>query len=278
MLLHEILKAFVLGVVQGVTEWLPVSSTGHLILLDEILRLDVSADFMELFRVVIQFGSIAAVLLLYGKRLDPWHAGKSPAERRICLSLWGRILLASLPAAAVGFLADDWLDEHFYHPVPVAVMLALIGAALIVAEKHPPHGQPICTAAEDVGIGSALVIGCFQVLSLLPGTSRSGSTILGGLTAGLSRTAAAEFSFFLAIPVMAGASLLKTVKFLVGSGFAFSSSELLLLLVGTVTAFLVSVLVIRFLLDLIRRRSFAGFGWYRIALAVVVLAVTLVNP
>lgn len=266
-LLLELLKAALLGVVQGVTEWLPISSTGHMILLDEVLSLDVSESFMSMFRVVIQLGSILAVLVLYFHRLNPFSPRKSAAEKKTCFSLWGKILLAVIPAGVAGVLLDDWLDAHLYNYITVAVTLIVYGIAFIVIERVNKNKKPRCAEVDDIRPSTELKIGCFQMLSLIPGTSRSGSTILGGMLCGVARPAGAEFSFFLALPVMLGASLLKLLKF----GFAFTGEELAILAVGTAVAFLVSLAAIRFLVSFVRRHSFEAFGWYRIALGVLVL-------
>ncbi len=271
-LFFELLKAALLGIVQGITEWLPVSSTGHMILLDEILSLKVSAEFMEMFRVVIQLGSILAVLVLYFSRLSPVLTKKSPEEKKRCFALWGKILLAVIPAGVAGVLLDDWLDAHLYNYITVAVTLIVYGIAFLVIEKVQANKAPLYAEADDIDAKTAIKIGCFQMLSLIPGTSRSGSTILGGMLSGVSRPAGAEFSFFLALPVMLGASALKLLKF----GFSFTGEEFLILAVGTAVAFFVSLVAIRFLVAFVRRHSFAVFGWYRIALGAVVLGVNLI--
>ncbi|MBE6560017.1 MAG: undecaprenyl-diphosphate phosphatase [Ruminococcaceae bacterium] len=271
-LFFEVLKAALLGIVQGITEWLPVSSTGHMILLDEILSLKVSAEFMEMFRVVIQLGSILAVLVLYFPRLSPVLTKKSPEEKKKCLSLWGKIILAVIPAGVAGVLLDDWLDAHLYNYITVAVTLIVYGVAFLVIERMQKNKTPLYAEADDIDAKTAIKIGCFQMLSLIPGTSRSGSTILGGMLSGVSRPAGAEFSFFLALPVMLGASALKLLKF----GFSFTGEELLILAVGTAVAFFVSLVAIRFLVAFVRRHSFAVFGWYRIALGAIVLGVNLI--
>ncbi len=266
MTVLEFLKSVLLGVTQGITEWLPISSTGHTILLEELLSFQVTAAFMEMFRVVIQLGSILAVVVLYFGRLNPFW-GKSPAEKRSAFSLWGKILVAAVPAAVIGILFDDLLDKYLYNYVTVAVTLIVYGVAFLLVERAKKGKTFPMERAEDITYGTAFKIGCFQVLSLIPGTSRSGSTILGGLLTGVSRPAGAEFSFFLAIPVMLGASALKLLKF----GFAFTGTELLLLAAGVVTAFVTSLVAIRFLVAFVRRHSFAVFGWYRIALGALVL-------
>ncbi len=266
-LLFEVLKAILLGIVQGITEWLPVSSTGHMILVDELVTMQVRPEFMEMFRVVIQFGSILAVAVLYFHRLNPFSRQKTGAEKKTCLSLWGKIAVAAVPAGIIGVLFDDLLDTYLYNYVTVGVTLIVYGVAFIGIERWQKNRMPAFTAAEDISYKTALKIGCFQVLSLIPGTSRSGSTILGGMLTGVARPAGAEFSFFLAVPVMLGASALKLLKF----GFDFSGAEILLLAVGVVVAFAVSLVAIRFLVAFVRRHSFAVFGWYRIALGCAVL-------
>lgn len=264
--LLEILKAILFGIVQGITEWLPISSTGHMILLDEILPLNVRAEFMEMFRVVIQFGSILAVVVLYFQRLFPLSPQKSPEEKKSCWKLWGMIVLACIPAGIIGVLFDDWLDAHLYNYITVAAALIVYGVAFLLVEKYRRRA-PAIRFAEEIDAKTALRIGCFQTLSLIPGTSRSGSTILGSMLCGVSRPAGTEFSFFLAVPVMLGASALKLLKF----GFSFTTGELILLLTGTLTAFLVSLIAIRFLTSFVRRHSFSAFGWYRIVLGTAVL-------
>ncbi len=266
-LFFEILKSAVLGIVQGITEWLPVSSTGHMILVDELLTMNVSDAFMEMFRVVIQFGSILAVAVLYFSRLNPFAKKKNEMERKAAFSLWGKIIVACIPAGVIGVLFDDLLDTYLYNYVTVAVALIVYGILFIVIERMKKDSVPTYAVAEEISYKTALKIGCFQVLSLIPGTSRSGSTILGGMLSGVSRPAGAEFSFFLAVPVMLGASALKLLKF----GFSFTTAEILILLAGVITAFLVSLAAIRFLVSFVRRHSFAVFGWYRIALGVLVL-------
>ncbi len=269
----EWLKVAILGIVEGITEWLPISSTGHMILVDEFIHLNVSEDFMNMFLVVIQLGAILAVVVLYFKRLWPFHYRKEAPSvvtrfvnvRRIIL--WLKILVACIPAIILGLLFDDFLEEHFYNYVVVACMLILYGILFIVIENYNRGRKPKITKLRDISFRTAFCIGLFQVLSLIPGTSRSGSTIIGGILMGTSRSIAAEFTFFLAIPVMFGASLLKIVEF----GFHFTSTELAILLVGMLIAFLVSILAIRFLMNYIKKHDFKVFGWYRIILGVVVL-------
>lgn len=267
----DVLKAFFIGVIQGITEWLPISSTGHMILFNEFFPMQVSDAFMEMFRVVIQFGSILAVLVLYFDRLNPWSKKKTAGQKKRTWRLWGKVILATVPAGIVGVLFDDWMNAHFYTYTVVAIALIVYGVAFIVIERLRGGRAAKAKKAEDISVGQSAAVGCFQVLSLIPGTSRSGSTIMGALIAGVSRTAAAEFSFFLAIPVMLGASLLKVAKYVLKTGIAFSGIEWMTLAVGIVTAFAVSLVVIRFLTDFVRRHSFAAFGWYRIILGTVVL-------
>ncbi len=273
----DLLKAFFLGVVQGITEWLPVSSTGHMILFDSFTEMNLSEGFMEMFRVVIQFGSILAVLILYWKRLFPWGKGKVKEDTKRSLTLWGRILIAALPAGVVGVLFDDILDHHLYNSVTVAITLILYGIVFIILERKHKGRTYAVESAEDIDAKTALKIGCFQMLSLIPGTSRSGSTIIGSMLVGVSRTAAAEFSFFLAIPVMLGASALKILKYLLEFGLSFTAVELMTLAVGTLTAFVVSLVAIKFLVGFVRRHSFESFGWYRILLGLAVLGYYLLN-
>ena len=270
-LIFDMIRSVLFGIVEGITEWLPVSSTGHLILLEEFIRFEsVSEGFWSMFEVVIQLGAILAVLVIFWRKIWPFSKKGEVLGiiKRDKLMLWCKILVACIPAAVVGLLFDDLIDALFYNPVTVGIMLILVGIAFIVLEKRHKGKRAQVETLEDISFQSAFGIGLFQlVAAILPGTSRSGSTILGGLMLGVSRTAAAEFTFFLAIPVMFGASLLKVVKF----GLAFTASELLILLVGMVAAFAVSMLCIRFLMDYIKRHDFAVFGWYRIVLGVVVL-------
>ncbi|MFR9118578.1 MAG: undecaprenyl-diphosphate phosphatase [Merdibacter sp.] len=260
----EILKSIFYGIVEGITEWLPISSTGHMILLEEILPMNVSASFWEVFLVVVQLGAILAVVLLYWKKLFPLNLSNKnrPLLRYDILQLWFKILVACIPAAIVGLLFDDWLNEHLYHSVVVAIMLILVGLAFLFLENRNRYQRARVTALSQITYRDALIIGIFQLIAaIFPGTSRSGATIIGALMIGVSRTIAAEFTFFLAIPVMFGASLLKLVKF----GLAFSGMELGLLFVGMLSAFIVSLLVIRFLMAYIKKHDFKVFGYYRIA-------------
>ncbi len=267
----EILKAILFGIVEGITEWLPISSTGHMILLDEFIHLGVSEEFYKLFEVVIQLGAILAVVIMYFKTIFPWGFGKTKEDTKNTLNLWGKILVACIPAAIIGILFDDWLDEHLYNSVVVSLALIVYGIVFIVIESKK-FGKRNTKKLNDITYKQALGVGGFQLLSLIPGTSRSGSTIIGGLILGLERSVATEFTFFLAIPVMAGASFLKLVKYVLDVGFVFQASELLLLGVGCLVAFIVSILIIKFLMNYIRKHDFKVFGWYRIALGILVLA------
>ncbi len=275
--LIEFLKAFFLGVVQGITEWLPISSTGHMIIFDEFVGLNVSPEFMEMFRVVIQFGSILAVIVLYWKRLFPFTPGLKPAERKSIWQLWLKIVIAAIPAGVVGVLFDDILDEYLYNYVTVAAALIIYGIVFIVIERLQKNKRYKVTTAEDMDNKTALKVGAFQMLSLIPGTSRSGSTIIGAMCVGVSRTAAAEFSFFLAIPVMLGASLLKIAKYVANFGVAFTSVEIMTMITGIITAFVVSLVSIKFLVGFVRRHSFESFGWYRIILGAIVLGYFIIT-
>ena len=267
MSILEILKVIVLGMVEGFTEWLPISSTGHLILVEDLIRPEVSAEFMEMFRVVIQLGAILAVVVMYFRRLNPFDPGKSRRQRAATWQLWMKILIACLPAAILGFLLDDWLDEHLFNGFVVALMLVLYGILFIVIENMNRFRQPVITKMPEMNWQIALYIGMFQCLALIPGTSRSGATILGAMLMGCSRKVSAEFSFFLGIPVMLGASVLKIAKF----GFHFTGAEFFYLILGMVVAFIVSVYSIRFLLGWIRKNDFKPFGYYRIVFGVIVL-------
>lgn len=265
----ELLKAFLYGIVEGITEWLPVSSTGHLILLEELLPMQVSAEFWEMFLVVVQLGAIMAVVILYRNKIFPFSFKKGePLLRRDIWSLWFKIIVACLPAMVYAFVLDDIVEPHLYNYITVAVMLILVGVVFLISERVLMKRTPTVTDTGAITYKLALLIGCFQLIAaIFPGTSRSGATIIGGLLLGLSRTAAAEFTFFLAIPVMAGGSLLKLLKF----GFAFTMAEALILLVGTVVAFGVSMVVIRFLMEYIRKKNFNVFAYYRIVLGILVL-------
>jgi len=262
----EIVKSIFLGIVEGITEWLPISSTGHLILVDEFIKLNASQAFKEMFLVVIQLGAILAVVIYYWRKLLPITLDDKPRLDKRALSLWGKILVACVPAGVIGLLFDDKIDELFYNPQTIAITLILYGILFIVAENLRKDRKPAIADVHEVDYRTALYIGIFQVLALIPGTSRSGATIIGAMLLGASRVAAAEFTFFLAIPVMVGASFYKIVKL----GLPSTSMEVAILAAGTVTAFVVSLLAIRFLMGYIRKRSFKAFGWYRIALGVIV--------
>ena len=267
----EIVKSVLLGIIEGVTEWLPVSSTGHLILLNELLALNVSAAFWEMFEVVIQLGAIPAVVVLYFSRLNPFAPSKSAQEIKGTWKLWLHVLVGVIPSAVIGLLLDDWFNLHFYNYITVAITLIAYGIIFIIIETR--KNAPARTSSPgDISYPQALSVGAFQVLSIIPGTSRSGSTIIGGLMCGISRPAIAEFSFFMAIPTMLGASLLKTVKFF-ADGNSVSATEWVLLFAGCVTAFAVSLAVIRGLMEYVRRHTFIPFGIYRIVLGIVVLIV-----
>ena len=271
----ELLKALLYGIVEGITEGLPVSSTGHLILLGEFCPLHVSAAFSEMFDVVIQLGAILAVIVLFFRKLNPFAPSKTPSEKKGTWSLWLRVCVAVIPSAAVGVLLDDWLDEHLYNYVTVAIALIVYGILFILIEKFKPADRAAVTAVESIDYKLAFLIGAFQMLALIPGTSRSGSTILGAMLLGCSRAAAAEFSFFMAIPTMLGASLLKVVK-LFAEGVTVTAMEWGILAVASITAFLVSLAAIKFLMDFVKKHSFASFGWYRIALGAAVLGYFMV--
>lgn len=266
----EILKSIIYGIVEGVTEWLPVSSTGHMILLEEIMPMNVSKSFWSMFLVVIQLGAILAVVLLYWNKIFPFkktREGKYISVKSIWI-LWSKILVATIPAAVIGLALDDWIDEHLYNGFVVAIMLILVGVAFIYVENRNKEMRPTVNSLAALSYKDALIIGLFQVVAaILPGTSRSGATIIGGLMIGVSRAVAAEFTFFLAIPVMFGASLLKLVKF----GLAFSLVEFFILIIGMLVALIVSIFVIRFLMSYIKKHDFKVFGWYRIVLGAIVL-------
>ncbi|MGN0072959.1 MAG: undecaprenyl-diphosphate phosphatase [Coriobacteriales bacterium] len=270
----EMLKAFFFGLVEGITEWLPVSSTGHLVLFNNFISMDVSAEFMEMFTVVIQLGAIMAVIILYFTKLNPFSRKKTPQQRKSTWSLWGKVVVGCIPAAVVGVLLDDWADAHLYNAVIIAGALILYGVIFIVMERlnkrQGTHSRQRVQEVDDLDLLTAFKIGCFQCLAIVPGTSRSGSTIIGGLLCGCSRVAASEFSFFMAIPVMFGWSILKIAKLVLG-GVVLTTTELAVGGVGLAVAFVTSVLSIKFLMGYIQKHDFGVFGWYRIALAIVVL-------
>lgn len=263
----EFLKIIVFGVVEGFTEWLPISSTGHLILVENIVHLNVSENFMNVFRVVIQLGAILAVLVLYFRRLNPFDPGKKLAQKRATWHLWFKIVIACLPAAVIGILFDDVLDKYLYNPYVVAAMLIIYGVIFIAFENHNQYAEARVKKVSQISYQTAFYIGLFQLLALVPGTSRSGATILGAMMLGCSRTVASEFTFFLGIPVMFGASLLKIVHY----GLAFSAMELFFMVAAMVIAFIVSMYSIQFLLGYVKKHDFKFFGYYRIVLGVIVL-------
>ena len=303
----EVLKAFFIGVVEGITEWLPISSTGHMILVDEFVKLNVSAEFLELFLVVIQLGAIMAVLILYFHKLNPFSPKKTSAEKRGTWRLWGMVAIGCIPAAAIGLTLDDFFNEYFYNAWTVAIALIVYGVVFILLERRNrrreaaylasraprrprgAHARPVpevgpgddgddaemalfrVRTVDEIDWKTSLKIGCFQMLAIIPGTSRSGSTIIGGMLCGCSRTAAAEFTFFLAIPVMFGWGVLKLIKYLMAVGLAMTTTEIAVLVVGIVTAFVVSVISIKFLMGYIKKNDFTAFGWYRIVVGVLVL-------
>ena len=274
--IFELLKAILFGIVEGITEWLPVSSTGHLILLDEFVKLDVSEAFMEMFEVVIQLGAILAVILLFFHKLNPFASSKDEKQKKDTWSLWFKVVVAVVPSAVIGLLLDDWMDAHLYNYIVVAITLVLYGIAFLFIEKKPLVSGKQIAEVWDLDYRTAILIGCFQCLSLIPGTSRSGSTILGAILLGVSRSAGAEFSFFLAIPTMLGASALKLVKYLL-EGVSMTATEAGVLVVGCVVSLVVSLLVIKGLMEYVRKRSFAVFGYYRIVLGILVLGYFLIR-
>ena len=272
----EMLKAVLFGIVEGVTEWLPVSSTGHMILLDEFVKLQVSEAFYEMFQVVIQLGAILAVILLFFHKLNPFSPKKTTEEKHDTWQLWFKVVVAVLPSAVLGLLFDDWMDAHLYNYVVVAITLVVYGGAFLFMEKANSGRALKVQNVYDIDYKTALLIGAFQCLSLIPGTSRSGSTILGAILLGVGRSAGAEFSFFLAIPTMLGASALKFLKFML-SGVSAGGLEIAVLAVGCLVSFIVSMVVIKGLMEYVRKRSFAAFGIYRIILGALVLVYFLVK-
>lgn len=273
----DVIKAIVLGIIEGITEWLPISSTGHLILADEFIKLGVSEEFKEMFDVVIQLGAIFAVILLFWNKLWPFTTRKESSGvmplgslfglKKNSASIWIKVIIACVPSILIGLPFEDKIDELFFNPTVVAIALVVYGIAFILIEHFNKNKAYAVNSMQTLSYKTAFFIGCFQVLSMIPGTSRSGSTILGAMLIGASRTVAAEFSFYLAVPTMFGASLLKLLKF----GFHFTSIEMVVLAAGMVTAFVISVIAIKFLLGFIRKKSFAAFGYYRIALGALVL-------
>ncbi len=267
----DLLKVIFLGIVEGITEWLPISSTGHMLLVDEFLKMNMTDDFKEMFFVVIQLGAILAVVVLYWKRMFPFQFKDKtkPVIQKDIFSLWFKVVVACIPGAIVTILFDDYIEAHLHTPTVIAIALIFYGVAFILIENWNKTRTPKINTLSDITYQTAFLIGLFQVLSIIPGTSRSGATIIGGLLIGVSRVAVAEFTFYLAVPVMLGLSLIKVIKF----GFSFSGAELVTLGVGTVVAFVVSILVIRFLMSYIKKHDFKVFGWYRIVLGALVLLI-----
>lgn len=266
--LIELIKVIILGIVEGITEWLPISSTGHMLLVDEFVQMNVSDAFKEMFFVVIQLGAIMAVVILFWNKMWPFQSkAKGSVIKKETFSLWFKVVVACIPGAVVTLLFDDYIEAHLHTPTVIALALVVYGVAFIIVENWNKTRTPAVMTLEDISYKTAFLIGLFQVLSIIPGTSRSGSTIIGALIIGVSRVAAAEFTFFLAVPVMIGLSLIKILKF----GFVFTSAELITLAVGCAVAFLVSVIVIKFLMSYIKKRDFKIFGWYRIVLGIVLI-------
>lgn len=269
----DIIKVIILGIVEGITEWLPVSSTGHLILVGDILKPGMSDAFMEMFDVVIQLGAIMAVVVLYFHKLNPFSPRKTKKQKMLTWQMWIKVLIASIPAGVIGIIFNDYLDAIFYRPLPVAVMLIVYGVLFIVVENRNQGVKPSVTKISELTVRMLLWIGVFQMLALIPGTSRSGATIIGALLIGVSRSTAAEFTFFLAIPAMFGASLWKLIKF----GFSFTATEFWLLILGCVVSFAVSLCAIKFLMGYIKKHDFKVFGYYRIILGVVIIIAYLIK-
>ncbi len=269
----DVLKVIILGIVEGITEWLPVSSTGHLILVENVLKPSLSDSFMEMFDVVIQLGAIMAVVVLYFHKLNPFSPKKTEKQKLLTWQMWIKVAIASVPAAVIGLLFNDLLDELFYKPLPVAIMLIVYGILFIYVEDKNKGKKPVVHSISGLTIQMLLWIGFFQMLALIPGTSRSGATIVGALLIGVSREVAAEFTFFLAIPVMFGASLLKLIKF----GFAFTAAEFGFLMLGCIVSFGVSVFAIRFLMGYIKKNDFKIFGYYRIALGALIILISIIK-
>ncbi len=262
----DILKAIIFGIVEGITEWLPISSTGHLIILEELLKLNQGDDFFEMFQVVIQLGAILAVVVIYFHKLNPFSPKKTQKQKMMTWQIWIKVIIGCLPAAVVGLLFDDWIDKTLYHWYVVALMLIVYGILFIVVENYQKGKTPQVTKFSQLTLPMILIIGVFQMLAMIPGTSRSGATIVGALMIGVSRSVATEYTFFLAIPVMFGASLLKLLKF----GFDFTAMQVAVLLVGMIVSFAVSIVAIKFLMSYIRKNDFKVFGYYRIILGVIV--------
>lgn len=267
MNIAEILKVILFGIVEGYTEWLPISSTGHLILVENLIHLDQPEEFFNVFKVVIQLGAILAIVVLYWHKLWPFSPRKTRAQREDTLVLWAKIVIASIPAAVIGIPFDDIIDSHLSTPVVIGITLLVYGVIFIVLEKHYRGKSFAINRTSEIDLRTAFLIGCFQCLSLIPGTSRSGATILGAMLLGCSRGASAEFSFFLGIPAMAGASLIKMIKF----GFGFTGTQILILLLGMLISFIVAIYTVRYLMGYIRKHDFTVFGYYRIVLGIIVL-------
>lgn len=274
--MFEIFKVIILGIVEGITEWLPISSTGHLILVDEFIKLNASDAFKEMFNVVIQLGAIMAVVVLYFHKLNPFSPKKTKEQKVQTIDLWMKVVVACIPAAVLGILFDDWMEEHFHNYIVVSIMLIVYGVLFIVIENWNKKNKPSVIELSNLTYKTALLIGVFQVLSLVPGTSRSGATIIGALLLGVSRYVAAEFTFFLAIPVMFGASGIKLLKFFM-EGAGMTGMEIAMLGVGCVVAFVISVIAIKFLMGYIKKNDFKVFGWYRIVLGVLVVGYFLLT-
>ena len=268
----ELLKVILIGIVEGITEWLPISSTGHMLLVDEFIKLNMSDEFKEMFFVVIQLGAIMAVVILYFNKLNPFSSKKSKDEKHDTIELWKKVIVACIPAGVLGILLDDFLESHFGGAISIAIMLIVYGVLFIIVENRNKSKEPKVKSLKELSYKTALMIGLFQVLSLIPGTSRSGATILGGILLGTSRYVAAEFTFFLAIPVMFGASFLKILKF----GLAFTTPELITLVIGMLVALFVSIIAIKFLMGYIKKHDFKFFGYYRIILGIIVLLYFLI--
>ena len=272
----EILKVFFLGIIEGITEWLPISSTGHMILVDEFLKLNVSDGFKEMFLVVIQLGAILAVPILFWDKLFPLSKKKTKEENNLIWQLWLKVIVGVIPAGILGVLLDDFFDKYFYNFITVGITLLVYGVAFILIEKIKGDKPARIDSVYDITYKDAAIIGCYQMLSLIPGTSRSGSTILGGMLTGVSRSASSEFSFFMAIPIMLGASLLKILKFML-EGFRASSFEIILLLIGITVSFAVSMVAIKFLMEFVRKHDFKPFGIYRIVLSLMVIGYFIIK-
>lgn len=273
MSIVEILKVIVFGIVEGFTEWLPISSTAHLMILDELIKLDITSEFRVIFLTVIQIGAALALLILYFRKLNPFDPGKKPEQKKATWKLWLKIAIACIPAAVLGFLVDDWVTEHMENGLVISITLIVFGIAFLIIEYVNRYKQPTITRLGKIDYMTAFYIGLFQVLALVPGTSRSGATILGAMLLGCSRPIAAEFSFFLGIPVILGASMLRIIKY----GFGFTSAEIVYMIVGCVVAFLVSIYSVKFLMNWIKKNDFKIFGYYRIALGIIILIWFLIS-